>query len=70
MYMYLYVFFIPLYFLVLYVSGAICTHPQEHKLQHAAIGVRNLWKAEVIHSIKWCGVIFFALIGGYVCTDY
>jgi hypothetical protein len=57
MYMYLYVFFIRLYFLPLNVSGAICTHPQEDKLQHTAIGVCNLWKAEVIHSIKRCGVI-------------
>jgi hypothetical protein len=66
MYMYLYVIIIPLYFLALHVSGAICTHPQEHKLQHTAIGICNLWKAEVIHSIKQCGVIFFAWISGYV----
>jgi hypothetical protein len=26
-------------FLALHVLGAICTHPQEHKLQHTAIGV-------------------------------
>jgi hypothetical protein len=25
----------------LHVSGAICTHPQEHKLQSTAIRVRN-----------------------------
>jgi hypothetical protein len=24
-----------------HVSGAICTHPQEHKLQSTAIGMRN-----------------------------
>jgi hypothetical protein len=36
-----YVFFIPLYFLALRVSGAICSHPQEHKLQRRAIGVYN-----------------------------
>jgi hypothetical protein len=28
-------------FLALHVSGAICTHPQEHKLQRTAIGVCN-----------------------------
>jgi hypothetical protein len=41
MYMYLYTFFIPLYFLALQVSGVICTNPQEHKLQRTAIGVYN-----------------------------
>jgi hypothetical protein len=34
--------------LALHVSGAICTHPQEHKLQSTAIGVRVIvmvcWK--------------------------
>jgi hypothetical protein len=29
-------------FLALHVSGAICTHPQEHKLQSTAIGVCNV----------------------------
>jgi hypothetical protein len=42
----------------LHVSGAICTHPQEHKLQSTTIGVYNLWKADVINSIKWCGAIY------------
>jgi hypothetical protein len=28
-------------FLALHVSGTICTHPQEHKLQRTAIGVCN-----------------------------
>jgi hypothetical protein len=46
-------------FLALHVSGAICTHPQEHKLLTAIVGVCNLWKAEVINSIKQCGAIFF-----------
>jgi hypothetical protein len=55
--MYLCVIFIPLYF-ALHVSGAICTHPQEHKLQVTAIGVCNVWKGEVINSIKWCEVIY------------
>jgi hypothetical protein len=40
MHMGLYVFFIPLYF-ALHVSGAICTHPQEHKLQRTAKGMCN-----------------------------
>jgi hypothetical protein len=40
MYMYLYVFFISS-FLTLHVSGAICTYPQERKLQRTAIGVCN-----------------------------
>jgi hypothetical protein len=43
-------------FFSLHVSGAICTHPQEHKLQSTDLGVCNLWKAEVINSIKRCGV--------------
>jgi hypothetical protein len=29
------------YIFALHVSGAICTHPQEHKLQNIAIGVCN-----------------------------
>jgi hypothetical protein len=41
MYMDLYVYFIPLYYFALHVSGAVCTHPQEHKLQSTAIGVCN-----------------------------
>jgi hypothetical protein len=28
-------------FFALHVSGALCTHPQEHKLQLTAIGVCN-----------------------------
>jgi hypothetical protein len=40
MYMDLYVFVI-LYHLLLRVSGAICTHHQDHKLQNTAIGMRN-----------------------------
>jgi hypothetical protein len=30
-----------LYIIALHVSGAICTHPQEHKLQSTALGVCN-----------------------------
>jgi hypothetical protein len=37
------VFICVLYFTLfaLHVSGAICTHPQEYKLQSTAIGMRN-----------------------------
>jgi hypothetical protein len=59
MYMVLYVFFIPLFYFAVHVSGAICTYPQEHKLQSRALGVCNLWNAEVINSIKRCGGFFF-----------
>jgi hypothetical protein len=45
-------------FIALHVSGAICIHPQEHKLQLTATGVCNQWNAEVIHSIKRRGVIY------------
>jgi hypothetical protein len=31
-----------LYIFALYVSGAICTHPREHKLQSRALGVCNV----------------------------
>jgi hypothetical protein len=30
-----------LYIFALHVSGAICTHPQEHKLQSTAVGMCN-----------------------------
>jgi hypothetical protein len=30
-----------LYIFALHVSGAICTHPQEHKQQRTAIGLCN-----------------------------
>jgi hypothetical protein len=55
-------------FFALHVSGVICTHPQEHKLQRTAIGVCNLWKAEVISSIKRCGVIFFICVNLWICV--
>jgi hypothetical protein len=34
------VVYYPIFF-ALHVSGAICTHPQEHKLQSTALGVCN-----------------------------
>jgi hypothetical protein len=50
----LYVFFIPLYFTP-HVSGAICTHPQEHKQQHTAIGVCNGYGMLIHYSRYWLG---------------
>jgi hypothetical protein len=41
MYMDLYAFLF-LYIFAVRVSGAICTHPQEHKLQITALGVCNV----------------------------
>jgi hypothetical protein len=38
MYVNLYVFLIPLYIFAVHVSDAVCTHPQEPKLQRTAIG--------------------------------
>jgi hypothetical protein len=32
-----------LYIFAVHVSGAICTYPQEHKLQGTAIGVFNAY---------------------------
>jgi hypothetical protein len=55
MYMDLYVFFIPLYFFALHVSGAICTHPQEHKLQHTAISACNGYGMFIHWSRYWLG---------------
>jgi hypothetical protein len=42
-------------FLALHVSGAICTHPQEHKLQLTAIGVCNGFGILVHWSRYWLG---------------
>jgi hypothetical protein len=42
-------------FLALYVSGAICTHPQEHKLQRTAIGVCNGFGMLIHWSRYWLG---------------
>jgi hypothetical protein len=32
----------------LHVSGAICSHRQEHILQSTAVGTRDLWMREVL----------------------
>jgi hypothetical protein len=52
----------------LHVLGAICTYHQEHNLQSTAIGMRNLWKAEVISSIKQCRVTTFICMNLWVCV--
>jgi hypothetical protein len=44
-----------LYIFALHVSGAIYTHPQEHKLQSTAIGVRNGCGLLVRWSRYWLG---------------
>jgi hypothetical protein len=40
-----------LYIFALHVSGAICTHPQEHTLQSTAIGMCNVC-GMLIHYIN------------------
>jgi hypothetical protein len=55
MYLDLYVCLIPLYYFALHVSGAICTHPQEHKLQSTAIGVCNGYGMLINWSRYWLG---------------
>jgi hypothetical protein len=42
-------------FFALHVSGAICTHPQEHKLQSTAIGVCNVYGIFIHWSRYWLG---------------
>jgi hypothetical protein len=44
-----------LYILALHVSGAICTHPQEHKLQITAIGVCNVYGMLIHWNRYWLG---------------
>jgi hypothetical protein len=55
MHMDLYVYFIPLYYFALQVSGAICTHPQEHKMQSTAVGVCNGYGMLIHWSRYWLG---------------
>jgi hypothetical protein len=43
-------------FLALRVSSAICTHPQEHKLQRTVIGVRNGFRMLIHWSRYWLKV--------------
>jgi hypothetical protein len=40
-------------FFALHVSGAICTHPQEHKLQRTAIGVCSGFGVLIRWSRYW-----------------
>jgi hypothetical protein len=42
-------------FLALHVSCAICTHPQEHRLQGTAIGVCNVYGMLIHWSRYWLG---------------
>jgi hypothetical protein len=51
----LYVYFIPVYYFALHVSGTICTHPQERKLQGTAIGVYNGYGMLLHWSRYWLG---------------
>jgi hypothetical protein len=44
-----------LYVFALHVSGAICTHPQEHKLQSTTIGVCNGYGTLIHWSRYWLG---------------
>jgi hypothetical protein len=44
-----------LYIFALHVSGAICTHPLEHKVQSAALGVCNGYGILVHWSRYWLG---------------
>jgi hypothetical protein len=56
--LFVYVFICILYsslFLALHISGAICTHPQEHKVQHTAIGVCNGFGMLIHCSRYWLG---------------
>jgi hypothetical protein len=39
----------------IHVSGAICTHPQEHKLQRTPIGVCNDFGMLIHWSRYWLG---------------
>jgi hypothetical protein len=42
-------------FFALHVSGAICTHPQEHKLQSTAIDLCNDYGMLILWSRYWLG---------------
>jgi hypothetical protein len=44
-----------LYTFSLRVSGAICTHPQEHKLKSTGIGVCNGYDMLIHWSKYWLG---------------
>jgi hypothetical protein len=52
--LYIYIFYSSL-FLALHVSGAICTHPQEHKLQLRAICVCNGYGILIHWNRYWLG---------------
>jgi hypothetical protein len=63
-----------LYIFALHVSGAICTDPQEHKLQRTALGVCNGYGILVHWSRYWLGhphtfsTVKFGLSPNLTCT--
>jgi hypothetical protein len=52
-YTWMYMYSLFLYIFAVHVSGAICTHPQEHKLQSTALGVCNSCGMLVHWSRYW-----------------
>jgi hypothetical protein len=51
----IYMYSLFLYIFALRVSGAICTHPQEHKLQSTAIGIVMVIGAQTVeYSYRYC----------------
>jgi hypothetical protein len=48
-----YMYSLFLYVFALHVSGAICTHPHEHKLQITAIGMCNGYGMLIHWSMYW-----------------
>jgi hypothetical protein len=51
----IYMYSLFLYIFALHVSGAICTHPQEHKLQSTAISTCNGYGILIHWSRYWLG---------------
>jgi hypothetical protein len=51
----IYMYSLFLYIFALHVAGAICIHPQEHKLQSAVIGVCNGYGMLIYWSRYWLG---------------
>jgi hypothetical protein len=51
----IYMYSLFLYIFALHVSGAICTHHQEHKLQNTAICVCNGYGMLIHWSMYWLG---------------
>jgi hypothetical protein len=55
-----YMYSLFLYIFALHVSAAICTHPQEQKLQSTAIGVCNGYGMLIHWSRHWLGLTILA----------